>query len=203
MKMTKVNNSLLSILLLATIAGCASPIDKSLRDAVTPGVTFSMVFANPDAYLNDVVIWGGSIIKTERTKTGSYVYVLQTDLGGQDNPEDIDTSAGRFIAVTNLQLDPLVYAKGRKVTVAGTVAGKETVNNKKTGTGYTYPLVQADQFYLWKKPEPTMPPYWDSYGRPYWGYDPFWDSYYYDYDRWPRDRDDGRRDRDEGRKDKD
>ena len=195
MKMTKAHNSLISVFLLAVVAGCASPIDKSLRDEVVPGVTFPMVFANPDAYQGDMVVWGGSIIKTELTKTGSYVYVLQTALDLQDKPEDIDTSAGRFIAVTDRQLDPLVYAKGRKFTVAGTVTGKKTVNNKKSGTGYTYPLVKADQLYIWKKPKSVTPVYWGPYG----GYDPFWDSYYYDnggWGGWEGDEDEGGRDRD-------
>ena len=185
MKMTKAHNSLISVFLLAVVAGCASPIDKSLRNEVAPGVTFPMVRANPDAYQGDMVVWGGSIIKTERTSTGSSVYVLQTALGLQDKPEDIDTSAGRFIAVTDRQLDPLVYAKGRELTVAGTVAGKKTVNNKKTGTGYTYPLVKADQLYIWKKSKPIPPDYWDSY--------------YYDdggWGVWGGDEDEGRRDRD-------
>lgn len=180
MKMTKTYNALIAVFLLAVVAGCASPIDKSLRKEAAPGVTFAKVFANPDAYRGDMVVWGGSIIKTERTKTGSCVYVLQAPLGMQDKPGDSDTSAGRFIAVTDRQLDPLVYAKGRRLTVAGTVIGEKNVNNKNMETGYTYPLVKADQLYLWKKPQPIPHYYWG----PYRGYDPFWDYYYYDNGGW-------------------
>jgi outer membrane lipoprotein len=181
MKMTipKVHNSLVCIFLLMAVTGCASPIAKTLRQEAAPGVTFPMVFANPDAYVGDTVVWGGSIIRTVNTREGSRLFVLQTVLGLRDKPGATDTSEGRFIAETDRFLDPLVYAKGRLITVAGRVAGKETMARKKADIGYTYPLVKVEQLYLWKKPEPTPPLYWAPYWGP-WEYDPFWDFPYYD-----------------------
>lgn len=200
MKMTNIYNSLIAVLVLLAVAGCASPIDKNLRDAAAPGVTFPMVFGNPDAYRGDTVVWGGSVIKMLRTRTGSVVYILQTDLGLRDKPEANDTSAGRFIAITDRKLDPLVYAKGRKVTVAGTVTGKKIVNNKKARFAYTYPVVKADQLYLWKQAKELVPPYWED--------DPYGDTYYDDFDfgGWGGGDDDPGdvdRDNDRGGRDKD
>jgi outer membrane lipoprotein len=191
----KVHNSLVCIFLLMAVIGCASPIAKTLRQEAAPGVTFPMVFKNPDAYQGETVIWGGSIIRTVNTKEGARIFILQTILGLRDKPEAADTSEGRFVAETDHFLDPLVYAKGRRITVAGRVAGKETIVHKKTEIRYTYPLVQIEQLHLWKKPEPPLPPFYGPYWEPYWGYDPFWDFPYFD----GFDRDEGEKREHEGR----
>ncbi len=176
MKRPQVPYVLVCIFLLATAAGCTSPISRTLRQEAVQGVTFPMVFANPDAYQGDTVVWGGSIIRTVNTKEGTSICILETSLDMRDRPEGIETSQGRFIAVFDGQLDPLVYAKGHMVTVAGKVSGKKTMTNKRTGISYTYPLVQIEQLHLWEKVRPAPQPYWG----PYWGgYDPFWDFSYY------------------------
>ena len=195
MKRPKVHDFLVCIFFLVAVTGCASPIAWSLRQEAAPGVTFAMVFENPDAYQGDIVIWGGSIIRTVNTKEGSRIFILQTMLGLRDRPEAVDTSEGRFIAVTDRFVDPLVYREGRMITVAGRVTGKETVVHKETGISYTYPLVQVEQLHLWKKPESAPVPYWG----PYWGYDPFWDfSFYREFERGGEERWEhgGRRDED-------
>jgi outer membrane lipoprotein len=195
MKRPKTNNILVCIFVLVAFTGCASPIARPLRQETAPEVTFAMVFANPDAYQGDTVIWGGSIIRTVNTKQGSRIFILQTSLGLRDRPEAVDTSEGRFIAVTDRFIEPLVYKEGRMITVAGKVAGKKTVVHKKTGISYTYPLVQVEQLHLWKESEPIQSPYWD----PYWEYDPFWDfSFYREFER---EGDEGREFR--GRRDED
>ena len=197
MKRPKVHNFLICIFVLVAVTGCASPIARPLRQEAAQGVTFAMVFANPDAYQGDTVIWGGSIIRTVNTKEGSRIFILQTTLGPRDRPEPIDTSEGRFIAVTDRFIEPLVYREGRMITVAGKVVGKKTVVHKETGISYTYPLVQVEQLHLWEKPEPTPSSYWG----PYWEYDPFWDSPFYREfqrsggERWEHE---GRRDEDRG-----
>lgn len=202
MKKSQLCNFLMGGFLLLIVSGCASPISENLRKEAMPRESFSLVFENPDHFQDNTVVWGGSIIRTITDKDGSQVYILQTTLGFRDKPESTDTSQGRFIAITDRHLDPLVYAKGRLITVAGQVAGKKTVVHKKSGGSYTYPVVRAEQLYLWPKREaPT--PYIGPYYAPYWwdGYDPFWDypyfPGYYDDERWEGRRDEDRdRDRD-------
>ena len=176
MKSPKRSYFLFCVLLLITVVGCTSPITRTLRQEATPGVTFPMVFTSPDSFQGDTVIWGGSIIRTINTKDGTSICILQIPLDVRDKPEGIETSQGRFIAVTDRQLDPLVYAKGMMVTVAGKLNGKKKVVNKRTGVSYTYPLVQIEQLHLWEKARSTPSQYWGPY---WWGYDPFWDFSYY------------------------
>lgn len=180
MNKTHVFNFLMGGFLLLLASGCASPIAENLRKEAAQGATFSMVFENPDTYQGSTVIWGGKIIRTVTTKDGSQIYILQSSLDSEDKPQSTDTSQGRFIAETDRKLDPMVYAKGRKITVAGKVVGKKVVTHKKLGGTYTYPVVQSEQLHLWAMPEPKAPAYWDPYWGSYWGgYDPYWDYPYF------------------------
>ncbi len=173
MSMPKMRNVLIVLVSLLTLIGCTSPITKTLRQEAAPGVTLPKVLNTPEAYRGDTVIWGGYIIHTVNSHQGSQIFILQTLLGSRDKPEATETSEGRFIANSARFLDPLVYGKGRPVTVAGTVTGVKSVTNKKTGTTYAYPVVQVKQLYLWEQTNASSP-----YGEPYWWYDPYWDGYW-------------------------
>ncbi|MEJ2690189.1 MAG: Slp family lipoprotein [Deltaproteobacteria bacterium] len=94
MKSSKVLNFLGCTFLLVTIIGCTSPISRTLRQEAASGVTFPMVFQNPDAYQGDTVIWGGSIIRTVNTKEGSRICILETSLNMRDRPKAVETSEG-------------------------------------------------------------------------------------------------------------
>jgi outer membrane lipoprotein len=83
-----------------------------------------------------------------------------------------DHSDGRFVACSKGFFDPEVYAKGRDLTVTGSLNGTE--QHKVGEYNYTFPQVSADQVYLW--PERNYYP-GGYYG---WGpyYDPFWGPYW-------------------------
>ena len=165
--------------------GCAtSPIAKQYREqAMMEETTFPMVLQNPDAYFGDIVLWGGSIIKTTNLKDGTEIVVLDEPLGDRERPEGSKHSRGRFIAKSSRFLDPEVYKKGRKITLAGEVIGKQS---RPLGeTTYTYPLVAIRQLYVWEKkpqyiyyyPYYPYPDYWDWGWGPYWGGSPWWWGY--------------------------
>lgn len=165
-------------LIALVVSGCAArPIAKEYRQrAAAEDVTFSMVLANPDAYVGDVVLWGGIIIKTENLKKGTNIMVLETPLQGSERPGARSYSRGRFIARSSKLLDPEIYRRGKKITVAGVVSGKQT---KPLGeTTYTYPVLSLKQIVLWQSyhrryayPYYWWGPYWGPYGEPYrqWG----------------------------------
>jgi starvation-inducible outer membrane lipoprotein len=57
----------LSLLVASTCA--TPPIAKQYRqEAQAEDLTFSMVLQDPDAYVGDIVLWGGSIIETKNLK---------------------------------------------------------------------------------------------------------------------------------------
>jgi len=159
--------------------GCAYPISKQVREEVTADVTFPMVMRDPSAYVGDIVLWGGYIIRTENLKEGVEIFVLETPLDHWEEPEPEHYSRGRFIAKTAKFLDPEVYAKGRKITLAGEIAGGTMLPLGKTE--YLYPVVVVKQLHLWKKP-PAYPYYYPWYGPYSWygpyPYGPYYGPYY-------------------------
>ena len=163
-----------------TLASCAYPIAQRYRREAKPGLTFEEVYKNPEAYKGDMVIWGGMVIKTVNDDKGSEIYILETPLHYGEKPMPIEYSRGRFIAGTRSYMDPLVYRKGKRVTVAGVIVGSKSVINRGNRRAYIYPVIQIRQITLWKRqryyyPYPYYPyyPYVGWYG-PYWGYGPDW-----------------------------
>ncbi len=161
---------------LVLIVGCASPISKQLRQEADKNLTFTMVKENPQKYKGEIVIWGGTIIKTVNLPKMTEITVLESPLGSNEKPQGKVRSRGRFIARSHKYLDREVYKKGRKITVAGEVTGKKV---KPVGKmKYAYPVINIKQLYLWSRTRAVYPAY-DYYGGWDW-YSPFPYSSWYD-----------------------
>lgn len=125
------------------------------------------------------VRWGGRIIETEPQELETCFFVLDEPLDSQARPQRREQSRGRFVACKQGFYDPEVYAKGRDITVTGTVDGSET---RKVGDyDYAYPRVAADVVHLWAKrpvyapsPYPYYDPFFSPYYDPFWGFGPIW-----------------------------
>ncbi|WP_156912605.1 Slp family lipoprotein [Methylocaldum szegediense] len=161
---------------LLSVAGCStSPFSKSVRTVTKKQPSFYEIIARPEAYKGRTVMLGGVIVQTTNRPQFTEIEVVQKPLDRSDRPEDVDTSAGRFLIRCNRFLDSAVYAKGREVTVAGEVQGKET--KPLDQINYTYPVIGCKEIHLWA----TRPTY-VYYPMPYW-YDPWWRGWpgYYPY----------------------
>jgi outer membrane lipoprotein len=166
----------LALLLLILFAGCA-PISKDLRAQADRTLSFHQVFQNPDAVKDKIVIWGGEIVETINQKDGTtLIVVLQRPLDWLEEPK-IQRSEGRFIILVRGYVDPYVFGRGRRITVAGEILGRKVIRLGELE--YPYPLLQSKQIYLWGEyyyfpsPYPYYPwGYYGSYG-PRWGY-PYW-----------------------------
>jgi outer membrane lipoprotein len=173
-------------LFLLMISGCAYPISKELRQEATKDLTFSIVLQDPTAYIGSIVLWGGRIIETIPQTEGSEILVLETPLDYLEEPEADKYSQGRFIGKSSKLLDPEIYKKGKKITLAGEIIGKETRPLGKAR--YTYPVVMIKELYLWKKEQAYIypPPYYwyGPYGPYPWPYGGWYPPHY---DAWPYD----------------
>ena len=153
---------------LIAISGCA-PISSELRSQADKDLAVDQVSEKPDAYKGKLVIWGGEIIKTTNRKDGStLIDVLERPLSWNEEPKLSDESAGRFLVEVQRFLDPQIFRRGRKITVAGEIIGS---TEKPLGEmQYVYPLLMSRQIYIW--PRQTYYyypyPYWDYPG--YYGY---------------------------------
>ncbi len=161
--------------LLIFLPGCAHVISKNLRAETDPSLTFGQVFQNPNPYKGKMIVWGGEIIKTVNQEDGTTLMeVFQRPLGWRGAPRVTGVSEGRFLILAEEYLDPYIFWRGRKITVAGEIQGEEI--GPLGDMDYRYPFVSSKQIYLWA----------DYYTYPYyyylwWYYNPWWG---YPYGSW-------------------
>ena len=157
----------LSIVGALALGGCAT-IPQPLAGNYAP---VSLNAARNGAAHATPVRWGGEIVETEPREQQTCFFVLAQPLDSQARPKRGEESLGRFVACKEGFYDPEVFAKGRELTVTGTLDG--TVQHKIGQFDYTYPKVEANNVYLWpRRPLYIARPY-DAWGP--WGpCDPFW-----------------------------
>jgi len=154
--------------LLTSLSAC-SVVSKHIRQEALSDTPFRTLTAQTDQYVGETVILGGYILDVSNRPKETRLTVLQAPLDFQDHPKARETSKGRFLVVTDEFLDPMVYEKGRKITVAGTVIGRET--EKIDAYVYSMLKIRSSELHLWDDPQ-----YRYYYYDPH---DPFTDNYYH------------------------
>lgn len=142
-----------------------SVISQQIRKESMAPVNFKILVQDADKYLGNTVILGGYILETQNLADTSSIKVLQVPLGLGETPKSRDDSEGRFIISHKGFLDPEIYSKDRKVTVAGTIVG--TVVEKVGHFSQPYLKLESREIYLWPKEEYYPGPYYDPWYYPY------------------------------------
>jgi outer membrane lipoprotein len=150
--------SLLAVLLAFVLSGCATGskfntagVDKS----VTPGSPTGDILAVKGRRVQ----WGGTIIGTTNLKDATQIEVLGYPLEDNGRPEIDSAALRRFLVLYNGYLESVDYAPGRLLTAVGSIV--EAREGKVGGTNYLYPVVAAEQLYLWPRER-----YYDYYREP-------------------------------------
>lgn len=99
---------------------------------------------NPQGWL---VKWSGVIAQTRNLANGTEVEVVYLPLGYNGVPQQAEQSPGRFIAVFPQLLDPVLYAKGRSITVSGSTASSR--EGKIGDMPYRFAVLNATEHKLW------------------------------------------------------
>jgi outer membrane lipoprotein len=132
---------------LVLLSACATTIPPEALTGVDHNISFQNLGNDPEAFIGKSVVLGGSIISAENRPEKTILVVLQHDLDGDLKPLGDDQSKGRFMVVVPEFLDPVIYAKGRRITAVGTVTGKEI--RKLNGIPYVYPVIEETYLHLW------------------------------------------------------
>lgn len=131
-----------------TVLGCASTADLN-----TTGIdkTLTAQFARHDikAATGKRVLWGGMIMGTKNLPEKTEIEVLAFPLDDRNQPNAQATATVRFLVEQKGYLEPIDYARGRWLTLTGTVLGARA--GKVGDAPYDFPVVQADGLYLWPK----------------------------------------------------
>lgn len=154
------------------IAGC-SVISRDIRRAADRTITISMVQANPDAFKDKIVIWGGIIISSKNLADKTVIEVLQTPLDRSDRVTDKELSQGRFLAESASYLDTFLYKEGKEIIIAGIIKG---ISSQKIGErDYAYPVLEPLQMRVFEPQRYGPSPGWYN---PYYPYYPYPYRYY-------------------------
>jgi outer membrane lipoprotein len=150
--MTRRIQSYSLLLLFGFVLGCAS-ISPELRENADSSLPLKEVQENPDAYKGKIVLWGGHIIQALPQKDGTtLIEVLKWPLGWWDEPRETVAFHGRFLILLKGQVDPSVYKKGKRITVAGEIKGEIQGNkiNELSDPTYRYPVILSQELHVWE-----------------------------------------------------
>jgi outer membrane lipoprotein len=169
---------LLPLVLVGSLLFLAACMRPPAQLDVGPFQTVALTAARMGQDAGARVRWGGEIVEVTPGKENTCFEVLEQPLNDRARPERTDNSQGRFLACAPGFYDPAVYAKGRVVTVTGTLEGKNAT--AKIGNyEYEYPRVNADEVYLWPKERHTREVYYvPSWYYPWYPWGPFGPWYY-------------------------
>jgi outer membrane lipoprotein len=96
------------------------------------------------------VIWGGRILETANLESVTEILVLALPLTGGHVPRIDEESVGRFVIRVDGYLEPMDFAPGRYVSMAGLLAGT-TDAWAYEGVAVSVPLVRSSQVHLWPR----------------------------------------------------
>jgi len=171
------NKKYFLVILLTTLVlgGCANIPEKIAVPDSEVLIDFAAVKTEPDANVGFKARWGGVIAKIENQPERTMVEVVHFKLNRSKRPVISDETQGRFRFYYQGMLDPIIYEKGKSITVVGTIEKSE--EGKIGEQKYLYPVLKAEGVHLWKKVQKldvrvTHDPLW---------YDPFYYGYGYPY----------------------
>jgi len=132
-------------------SGCSSvpkPIDVPEGEALT---SYEVVSANKNntSFLSSKARWGGKIVKVENKQDVSEIEVVFFPENSFGKPRTGQPSAGRFKAIVEGFVDPIVFEKGRLITVVGEVSAPQTALIGEQA--YQYPTLTALGYHMWKE----------------------------------------------------
>ncbi len=136
----------LGILFLAGLSGCMMSMSSDVMMKVNQDQTFTEVIKDPEAHIGSTVLWGG-VIKEIQHGPGEITFIVaQVPLNSSGHPKN-ETPEGEFVMHTLKPLDPRVFHRGMKVTVAGEIEGVEA---KATGGEEDpVPIVRIVEIHAW------------------------------------------------------
>lgn len=164
------------------LAACSStPETISTTDNIKL-TSYETVAESKVAPTGDKARWGGKIVAVENKKDTSEIEIVFFPENSVGRPRTSEASLGRFKAVVNGFVDPLVFESGRLITVLGEVS--EPITGIIGEQEYVYPTLNALGYHMWKDVSETDVDviaynsfgFHHRFGRLYYSrwYDPFW-----------------------------
>lgn len=153
---TTVGQCGLRVFLMLVLAGCAAGMSSDARSRITLEAPFAELQGQPQQFIGETVMLGGTIIASQVMDGTTELTVLQLALDRNDRPLQDDQSAGRFLVRTEQFLDPALYPEGTAITVVGRLV--ETQQRLIGSMPYQYPVIVPVEIKKWPKEQPDRGP---------------------------------------------
>ena len=135
------------------LVGCSSAPDEIASENEEALVSYKVAKHQGEKVEGQPARWGGVIADVRNAEDHTILEVVSFPLQRWARPEVSDNSQGRFLAVVNDFIDPDVYKKGRAMSFLGVIG--QTQQGKIGEYVYTYPVIEASGYYLWKPERKT------------------------------------------------
>ena len=173
--------SLVISLLLSAVVACSPVLNKDLMKEGARAFDPRHLLETPEVFKDGLFIFGGVIVETRLMEAGSQVEGLFVPVDRYGYLSSEARYQGRFLALyprSRGMLDPLIYKKGREITLAAEF--QEVRKGKIDEMEVAYPVFEIREVYLWEEYR-NYPAgyYWPGYYYPYpyyypYMYDPWW-----------------------------
>lgn len=156
--------TMICITILFSAAGCAV-IPSEINKSAIPEMPFADLIRDADLHKGKTAVIGGYIVEVTNLADQSRIIAVQAPLGTSQEPKNKDLSQGRLVIISDGFIDPEVYQKERKITVAGKVLGSSQTEQDR----YDFPYLRIglSHIHLWPVEEPVR---YDPYRDPWWPY---------------------------------
>lgn len=141
--------SVLLIMSILVVAGCASRFPEPIRTDSKELVEFTQALQSPERYQGDTARWGGVIAAIDNRNEQTRLEVVNFRLNSYGRPVTDDRTPGRFVVYLDRFVDPEVYKPGRAVTALGTFT--EIEEGAIGDYVYLFPVLQASGVELWQE----------------------------------------------------
>ncbi len=145
----------IALCVLSAFTGCSAGLSREARSQVTYDGAFSYLQQDPAAHVGETVMLGGRILDIRTSEERSEIMVLQMPLDHWNAPIQEDLSEGRFLVFMERFLDPMLYNKGKLMSMVGVVRGSEI---RAIGQyEYSFPTIDAMEIKLWLQDDTYVP----------------------------------------------
>lgn len=137
------------VTLLALVLGACATGPRFDTGTYSQSPTPAEAALDAELWQGSNVLWSGVILNSVNHEDGTELEVLGYPLAGGQRPDTARSPIGRFIVFKDEYLETVDYDEGRMITVAG-----EFVETRRGLVGearFTYPVVAADDLYLWAR----------------------------------------------------
>lgn len=157
---------IIAILFACGLTGCGHVMSEANLKDVDQALKFQEISAKPETAIGKKVLIGGIVEKVSTSGDISTIEVNQHELYENGVPNEFTRSGGRFLAITQQFIDPVVYYKGALVTIIGELKGKRVM--PLAGKDFEYPLISIKEIRFFRESknyrDETPNPYQNSVG---------------------------------------